>query len=80
LDGRHTVALRIAVFVLDRDDKLLAEDWKTMSLRLEEDTYRRFLESGIPFSVTLALAATRPVLKIVVYDLRGDKVGSRQVR
>ena len=80
VDERHVARLRIAVFALDDRANLIGEDWKLMNLRLQEDTYRQFLQSGIPFSVVVPATKSRLVLKVVVYDSAGDKVGSRLVR
>ena len=79
LDGRHTARLRIAIFALEGNGDFLGEDWKVMDLRLQEDTYRQFLLSGIPFSAFVPLFQPRQLLKVIVYDPGSDKVGSRLV-
>jgi VWFA-related protein len=80
MDGRHTARLRIAIFALEGNGDFLGEDWKVMDLRLQEDTYRQFLQSGIPFSAFVPLIQPRQMLKIIVYDPGSDKVGSRLAR
>ena len=80
LDDRHTARLRIAIFALEGNGDFLGEDWKVMDLRLQEDTYRQFLQSGIPFSVFMPLFQPRQLLKVIVYDPGSDKVGSRLVK
>jgi hypothetical protein len=49
-------------------------------LNLREETYQQYLQSGIPFSIMVPLQARRQILKIVVYDTRSDKVGSKLLK
>lgn len=77
---RQTANLRIAVFALDGNDDLVGEEWKTMNLKPQKETYQQFLHSGIPFSVSLPLNGPDQVLKVVVYDPASDKVGSKLVK
>jgi VWFA-related protein len=80
VNDRHVAKLRIAVFALDSKENLVGEDWKTMNLQLQQETYQRFLQSGIPFSASMALIEPRQVLKVIVYDPGSDKVGSKLVK
>ena len=80
VNGRHTASLRIALFYADRRGEFLGEDWKNVDFRLLEDTYRRYLETGIPFSMSVPLLGPKQILKIIVYDLGSDRVGSRLVK
>jgi VWFA-related protein len=77
---RQTARLRIAVFALDGKDSLVGEEWKTMNLQLQEETYQQFLHGGIPFSVSLPLNKANQALKVVVYDPASDKIGSKLVK
>lgn len=78
-NNRHTARLRIAVFGLDGQSNLLREDWKTVNLQLQENSYRQYLQSGIPFSISMTQVPNLEI-KIVVYDPGGDKVGSKLVK
>lgn len=80
INGLHTAKLRIAIFYADAHQNFLGEDWKTMDLQLQEDSYQRFLRSGIPFSTMIPLKAPNQMLKVVVYDVGGDRVGSRIIK
>jgi hypothetical protein len=77
---RHVGRLTIAIFCTDPAGAYLGTDWKIMDLQLREDTYRRFLDSSIPFSSTIPLWVQRQVLKVVVYDEQSGSVGSKLVR
>ena len=51
-----------------------------MDLQLREETYRRFMESGMPFAVLIPVTASNQLLKVVVYDVGSDRVGSKLVK
>jgi hypothetical protein len=76
---RHTGRLRITTFSMDSKGKILGSEWKIMDLRLLEETYKRILQSGIPYSTTIPLKAPKQIIKVVVYDPWSDKLGSRLV-
>ena len=80
VDGRRTARLRIACFYANSRGRFLGEDWKNMDLRLLEDTYRQFTNSGVPYTAWIPLTEPNQILKVIVYDTLGDKVGSRQVK
>jgi Ca-activated chloride channel homolog len=79
-DGLHIGRLRITVFQQNESGGVLGAEWKTMDMRLRDETYRRVLQSGIPYSTTLPLQASKLWLKVVVYDPWSDKIGSRAWR
>jgi VWFA-related protein len=76
----HTGKLRIALFCADSKGNYLGEDWKTLDMNLQEETYQRFLESGIPVSILIHLERLPQLLKVIVYDMSSGRVGSRVVR
>ncbi len=78
-DGLHSGRLRVAVFYADGGGRMLGDIWKTVTLQLQEPVYRDFLKSGIPFSVTIPARTSAMYVTIVVYDVIGDRVGSRRV-
>jgi VWFA-related protein len=79
-DGRHTVRLRIVIFYADSNRRNLGEDWKTMDLNLQEETYRHVTQSSIPFSTMIPLKVPNQILKVIVYDCGSDRVGSAVVK
>lgn len=80
VDGRHTDRLRIVIYYADGRRNYLGEEWKNLDLRLLEDTYQRFLQSGIPISIPIPFRARNQILKIVIYDMQGDLVGSKVIK
>jgi len=78
-DGLHSGRLRVAVFYADGGRRMLGDIWKTVTLQLQEPVYRDFLKSGIPFSVTIPARTSAMYVTIVVYEMVGDRVGSRRV-
>lgn len=80
VNDRHTDRLRIVIYYADGRRNYLGEEWRNVDLRLLEDTYQRFLKSGIPISIPIPLKAPNQILKVVIYDTASDLVGSRLVR
>jgi hypothetical protein len=44
---------------------------------LLEGTFQQCTQSGIPVSIEVPLRHSKAILKVIVYDLKGDKVGSQ---
>jgi hypothetical protein len=78
--GRHTARVHVAVFYADVDGIYLGCDWKAMDLRLDESSYRQMVQAGIPFSTRVPLILPKQILKVIVYDVGSDRVGSHLVR
>ncbi|MGA2260601.1 MAG: VWA domain-containing protein [Acidobacteriota bacterium] len=76
----HFGRLRIALFLMDASGRYVGNDWETLDLQLQPGTYRRYLKSGIPFSVSIPFLSRGQNLKVVIYDMVGDKVGCKQIR
>lgn len=77
--NHHAGRLHIAIFYADRDGNYLGEERQTMNLQLQDETYQRFLKSGIPFSTAIPLKSTKQILRIIVYDVGSDRLGSKFV-
>ncbi len=80
VNDRHTDRLRIVIYYADGRRNYLGEEWRNLDLRLLEDTYQRFLKTGIPISIPIPLKAPNQILKVVIYDTESDLVGSRLVK
>lgn len=78
--GRHVGKLRVTIYYADDAGNYLGDVWKVADLNLREETYQQYLQSGIPFSIMVPLQARKQILKIVVYDTRSDKVGSKLLK
>jgi hypothetical protein len=78
--GRHTSKLRVTFFHGDAKGNYLGADWKMVSLNLMDDTYQRYVKSGLPLTLMLPPKAEKQLLKVIVYDLKADKVGSKVIK
>jgi Ca-activated chloride channel homolog len=78
-EGLHAFKLRIAIFS-SIENTFLGSDWRVVEGRLSDETYNKYLRSGIPFSTTIPKKAlSRWRMKIVVYDEGNDRVGSTTI-
>jgi VWFA-related protein len=80
VNGLHAGELRVTIFYADDKGRYLGDTWKTLTLKLKEETYRRFLETGIPISVPIPHQAPKQILKVVIYDTGSDKVGTKLLK
>lgn len=80
VNGRHTGKLRITIFYADDSGNYLGVEWKMLDLNLLESTYQRFMQSGIPLSIPIPLKAQKEILKVIVYDLGSDRIGSKLIK
>lgn len=80
VNGRHTGRLRVVVYYADGRRNYLGEDWKNVDLKLLEDTYRQFLQSGLPVTIAIPMRQPSQILKVVIYDTGSDRVGSKLVK
>lgn len=80
VDGLRTGKLRIAVYYQDAGGHPLGSISRTMDLKLQEASYQEYLRSGIPCSILISTNAKDLSIKAVVYDMVGDKVGSKHMR
>ncbi len=74
--GLRKGQLKIAVFVGDKDERVIGESWQDMSLNLREERHADFLKNGIPHQVRIAVSGTPAYVKAIVYDFNADLVGS----
>ena len=76
VNGLHSGRLRIAIFCTDSDDRLMSDVWESLDLDLREETYKKALNEGIPYSVMMPVSPGRRNFKAIVYDIASDKTGS----
>ena len=79
VEGHHADRLHVAIFYADADGNYLGEDRQTMNLQLDNDSYGRSLKSGISFSSAIPVKAPRQMLRVIVYDVGNNKLGSKFV-
>jgi VWFA-related protein len=80
VESLHACKLRIAIFYVNSSGKILGSEWRALEGNLSEETYSKVQRTGIPFSVTIPAKGRNQWLKIVVYDERSDKVGTRFIQ
>jgi Ca-activated chloride channel homolog len=78
-EGRHVTQLRIAILSI-KDSRIIETNWSGLDLRLSDETYKKCLQSGIPFSTTIPKKADKGNIRVVVYDKGNDLVGSMTIR
>jgi VWFA-related protein len=76
VDGRHCASLQIAVFYGDDKGRSINDMWQPMSLKLKEETYAKYLVTGIPYSFQIPVKLRPKFVKIIVYNYESDIVGS----
>jgi Ca-activated chloride channel homolog len=79
VENRHNCRLRVAVFYATEKGKILGSDWRMIEGALSEETYARVIKTGILFSTMIPVKEKKQMLKVVVYDVESDKVGSKLI-
>jgi hypothetical protein len=79
VEGQNVCRLIAAIFYSDGLGKMLGSNWWPIEKQLSQEEYERIIATGIPFSTMVPLITKNQKLKIVVYDVRSDAVGSRLI-
>ena len=79
IGGIHAARLRIAVFYADADSNYLGAEWRTADVQRTDERYQAALREGIPISVVIPRKSNTEFVVAVVYDMQGDRLGSRWV-
>jgi len=82
VNGERVGALHVAVFVGDRKQDLLGERWDVVDLRIDPETYARLQKENFAHTVQVSFTGEARHIKAVVYDYRGDRIGTaeREIR
>jgi VWFA-related protein len=80
VDGVRGGEIDLAIYVGDRDEDVIGEQWQKIAVRLGDESFRRATAKGIPFSVRIPVKGTPRYVKAIVYDYAADLVGSATVR
>jgi VWFA-related protein len=78
--GAHACNIVVAIFYADGNGNGLGSDWWRIENRLNEHDYRQVMKTGIPFSIKVPFKVDNQILKIVVYDVRSDRLSSKLVK
>jgi hypothetical protein len=79
-NGERNSEIDLAVFCWDVEGKSVGELWKKVTVALNAETYPIALRSGVPYSVKVPLKTIPRRVKVVVYDYRGDVIGTAEAR
>ena len=72
----HTGRLEVALFAVDRRNRLVGERWFTLDLSLDDREHQSVVRDGIPLEARVAVRGDATRVKAVVYDFAADAVGS----
>jgi Ca-activated chloride channel homolog len=76
-DGKRAYGMRAAIFYSDKKGNLLgANSWKIEGSP-DDEGYKRIMEKGIPFSAIIPLKDKDQIFKIVIYDEKSGRIGSK---
>jgi hypothetical protein len=76
----HQGRLSVAVFYGDSRGRYLGDSWEVLEMNLKEDTFQKVMKEGIPFSFRIPMKAPGESLKVVLYNIQTDKVGSQMIK
>jgi hypothetical protein len=79
-DGLYTGQLRISVYYSDSGRRPLGSVSAAVNLHVRQDRYREYLKTEIPCSLAIPSDLKSLLLAVIVYDMEGDKVGSKRIR
>jgi Ca-activated chloride channel family protein len=80
VESRHSCKVHVAVFYADSKGKILGSDSRIIEGLLSAETAFNALSKGISYSTTIPLKEPEQMLKIVVFDEKSDRVGSKLIR
>jgi VWFA-related protein len=72
----HTGRLEVALFALDRRNRLVGEQWFSLDLSLDASEHEAFLRDGIPLDARVPVRSDATMIKVVIYDFAADALGS----
>jgi Ca-activated chloride channel homolog len=79
-NGRRAYSMQAAFFYTDKKGNLLGSYFGKIEGSLNEEAYSRITAKGIPFSAMIPLKIKNQNLRIVVYDERSGRIGSRFIK
>lgn len=80
IDGVRGGEVDLAIYVGDRGEQVIGEQWQKVTVKLGAEPYKRAVAAGLPFSVRVPIKGTPRYVKAIVYDYAADLVGSATFR
>jgi VWFA-related protein len=78
-DNKHQCRVRVAVFYGTEKGKILGSSGGAIEGVLSDETYERTMKEGYSFSTTVPLKSEKQIMKVVIYDMGSDSLGSQTV-
>jgi VWFA-related protein len=75
-EGRQTATLDLGIYCGDAKEQIVCDTLRTMELNFSEESYQRFLQSGVSFTARVRLTGEPVYVKVIVYDYGADVLGS----
>ncbi len=79
-EGRRTATLDLGIYCGDAKEQIVCDTLKTMDLNFSEESYQRFLQSGVTYTARVRLTGEPVYVKVIVYDYGADVLGSAVVK
>jgi Ca-activated chloride channel family protein len=76
--GRQTARLCIVLFMAMDDGVYYGTEWRNLDIQPKGEVDQEMMKSGIPFLTQIRGSPT--LMKVVVYDLQSNRMGSQLVR
>ena len=70
------VVVEVAMFATDARNTIVGQSWRTVTADMAGDAFARFRTNGLQLTGTLQASALPRNIKVVVYDPRGDLLGT----
>jgi len=79
-DGLYTGQLRVSVYYSDSGQHPLGSVSTAVNLHVRQELYQEYLKTETPCSIAIPSGLKSLFLAVIVYDMEGDKVGSKRIR
>jgi VWFA-related protein len=79
-DGRNVKSIELAIFLVDGEDRLVGQTWKTVELTFTDDRFQSIMREGVTMGLAITVTAPPTIVKTVVYDPAADLIGSAIVK
>jgi hypothetical protein len=79
-NGRNVKSIELAIFLVDGEDHLVGQTWKTVELTFTDDRFQSVMRDGVTIGLAITVTAPPKNVKTVVYDPVADLIGSTIVK
>ena len=73
-------SIELAIFLVDGEDRLVGQTWKTVELTFTDDRFESIMRDGVTMGLAITVTAPPKSVKTVVYDPAADLIGSTIVK